>query len=126
MKQLGEEDDIDSLSLEAMCLSLANLKEVGASWLVEAADYVSEKPLFTINGFCCSRVTAAIDKDFGHRFDNSEEIEEMGDRDYYEDGKKNEEDSAENEEYSCSNDEDDELEMNVFESLLWHLNSSKL
>ena len=98
MKQLSKEVDNDSVNLEAVDLSLANLKEVSASWLVEAADHVSENPLFIIHGFCCSGITAAIDKAIGHESDNSKEVEEM-------------EDSYNHEEQSCSDDdENDELE----------------
>ena len=73
-KQLGEEDDIDSMNLEAVDLSLANLKEVSASWLVEAADRVSENLLFIVNGFHHSKITAAVYKAIAHRSDDSKEV----------------------------------------------------
>ena len=35
------------------------LKEIGAQWLLEMAEYISENPQFIVNGFIRSRITRA-------------------------------------------------------------------
>ena len=37
------------------------LKEVGAEWLVEMADYISDNPQFIVNGFVRSGIAGAAD-----------------------------------------------------------------
>ena len=49
--QLSEDEDIENIALETVDLSLARVKEVGAAWLVEASDQISDNPSFIVNGF---------------------------------------------------------------------------
>ena len=37
------------------------LKELGAKWLVEMADYVADNPQFIVNGFVWTGITTALD-----------------------------------------------------------------
>ena len=39
------------------------LKEIGAKWLVEMAEYLSDNPQFIVNGFLRSGIAAAISRD---------------------------------------------------------------
>ena len=59
-KQL-EGKEIDTVEIQPIDLSLQVLKEVGAKWLVEMADYISDNPQFIVNGFIRSGITDALD-----------------------------------------------------------------
>ena len=50
-KQLSEDEDMENIALETVDLSLARVKEVGAAWLVEASDHISDTSSFIVNGF---------------------------------------------------------------------------
>ena len=58
-KQL-EGKDIDTVEIQPIDLSLQVLKEVGAKWLVEMADYISSNPQFIVNSFIQSGITDAL------------------------------------------------------------------
>jgi hypothetical protein len=58
-KQLDDETD-DEFEI-SVNLSLANLKELSASWVVEAAEYICENPSIIVNGFIQSGITGAMD-----------------------------------------------------------------
>ena len=64
-KQLSEYEDMENIALETVDLSLARVKEVGATWLVEASDHVRDNSSFIVNGFRRSGVIAAIDEVYG-------------------------------------------------------------
>ena len=53
MKQLDAQDttDIATAQLEPIDLSLSVLKEVGAQWLVDMAQYFSNNPDIVVSGF---------------------------------------------------------------------------
>ena len=59
MSQL-EESDIGNV--QPINLGLPILKECGAQWLVEAADYISENPQMIVNGFIKAGITKALDR----------------------------------------------------------------
>ena len=39
------------------------MKQVGAKWLVEMVEYISDNPRFIVNGFLWSGITGALDGD---------------------------------------------------------------
>ena len=47
--------------LEPVALSLPLMKELGAKWLTEMAEYLSANPQFVVNGFIHSGITHALD-----------------------------------------------------------------
>ena len=47
MKHFNDVDDSDDIELQAVDLSSANLREIGALWFVEAANYISDTPSST-------------------------------------------------------------------------------
>ena len=63
MEQLDgvEMDQLNSATLNPIDLGMAQVKEVGAKWMVEMADYIGENPQFVINGFIRSGITGALD-----------------------------------------------------------------
>ena len=60
-KNFGELEEAKLLLIDLMDLSMHVMKEVGAKWLVEMADYLSDKPQFVVNGFIQSGITAIVD-----------------------------------------------------------------
>ena len=60
MEQMSDETDILLTDLQPVSLGLPVLKELGAQWMVEMADYFMENPQIIVNGF----VRAPEDKDF--------------------------------------------------------------
>ena len=57
MRQLKGQD-IDSAELQEINLGLPVLKEVGAKWLVNMAEYIAQ---FIVNGFIRSGIGSALD-----------------------------------------------------------------
>ena len=55
-------DDLDSLEIQPIDMSLAIMKQVGAKWLVEMAEYISGNPQFIVNGFIEAGIPSAIDE----------------------------------------------------------------
>ena len=66
MKHFNDVDDSDDIELQAVDLSSANLREIGALWFVEAANYISDTPSLIVNGFHYSGIAAAIDDAYGY------------------------------------------------------------
>ena len=62
LQQLEGQDiiDLETLELQPIDLGLPALKEIGAKWLVDMADYISENPQFIVNGFIHSGITGAL------------------------------------------------------------------
>ena len=62
-KQLQGKDfrELEEAELLPIDLSMPVMKEVGAKWLVEMADYLSDTPQLVVNGFIQSGITAVID-----------------------------------------------------------------
>ena len=63
MQQLDgrELDDLEEVELEPTELGIPLLKEVGAKWLVDMAEYVSDNPQFIVHGFIQSGISGAIE-----------------------------------------------------------------
>ena len=63
LKQLEGEDtsDLESLELQPINLSLPEMKEMGAKWLVDMASYISDNPQLVVNGFIHSGIAGALD-----------------------------------------------------------------
>ena len=57
--QLQEEEQ--AVELQPINLGLPALKNLGAKWLVEMADYISGNPQMIVNGFIRSGITGALD-----------------------------------------------------------------
>ena len=63
MKQLDgkDMDDLQAADIKPIDLSMQVVKQVGAKWLVEMADYISDNPQFIVNGFVRSGITGTLD-----------------------------------------------------------------
>ena len=60
MKQL-EGRDIESAELQPINLGVPVLKELGAKWMVEMAEYFGENPQIVVNGFVKAGIARALD-----------------------------------------------------------------
>jgi len=60
IEQLNSED-FEIVELEPVELSMAVMKEIGAKWLVDMADYISNNPNFIVNGFLHAGIYQALD-----------------------------------------------------------------
>ena len=65
------------MELQPVNLRLAALKELGAKWLVEMADYISNNPQFIVNGFRRAGIPGALDGYEEDPEDLEEELEEL-------------------------------------------------
>ena len=52
-------DDLEAAKLQPINLRMPTLKEIGAQWLVEMAEYISENLQFIVNSFIRSGITRA-------------------------------------------------------------------
>ena len=66
-----EEHDIERAVLQSIDLGLPALKELGAKWIVELADYFGENPQILVNGFVKAGIVQALDGQ-GFQDSNSE------------------------------------------------------
>ena len=83
--------DIDSVELQPIKLCLAELKVLGAKWLVEMAEYISDNPQFIVNGFRHAGICAALD---GYREDDASEREDTEDEDILSEASESDEQSG--------------------------------
>ena len=60
MKQL-EGRDIESAELQPIILGMPVLKELGAKWMVEMAEYFGENPQIVVNGLVKAGIAGALD-----------------------------------------------------------------
>ena len=44
-------EDLEMSTLQPIDLAMPLMKELGAEWLVEMADYIADNPQFIVNGF---------------------------------------------------------------------------
>ena len=80
------------------------MKELGANWLTEMAEYLSANPQFVVNGFICSGITHALD----HNDDSN--VAESGitcDEDEHSDYQENSNDEEDSDEDDDGNDEEE-------------------
>ena len=63
IEQIEDEEDIDFVEISPVDLSLPTLKEIGAEWLVEMSEYISNNPMFIVNGSIWAVITKAIHVD---------------------------------------------------------------
>ena len=59
-QQLDPSVDIEEQELQLVDLSLPALREFGAKWLVEMAEYMSNNPCFIVRGFSHSGISKAL------------------------------------------------------------------
>ena len=75
MKQLDGKD-IETSELEPIDLSMKAVKEQGAKWLVEWAEYMADNPQIIVNGFIKAGISAALDGNLEDPDDvNEDELE---------------------------------------------------
>ena len=93
-KQFADQSDVplEDVTLDAVDLSLAYMKNIGAKWLMEVAKYIADNPQFIVNGFTCAGICRALDG-----WSSDDELDEL----------LCEMDSSE---FSTTSDEDDEEE----------------
>lgn len=60
LEQVGEESDLNS-DINPIDMSMPVMKEAGAKWFVEMANYLSSNPHFIVNGFIRTGIAAALD-----------------------------------------------------------------
>ena len=53
--------DVESTELAAVSLGLPILKELGAKWMVQVAEYFADNPQIIVNGFIWAGITRALD-----------------------------------------------------------------
>lgn len=56
-----DENDGDASKLKSVDLGLPMLKELGAKWLIDVADYFAQNPQIVVNGFIRAGITSAYD-----------------------------------------------------------------
>ena len=56
-----EGKDIESAELQPINLGMPVLKELGAKWTVEMAEYFGENPQIVVNGFVKAGIAGALD-----------------------------------------------------------------
>ena len=78
MQQIQGRRDVGEVELNPIDLSLPCLKELGAQWLVEMAEYISDNPQFITNGFFKAGIPQAID---GKPFGNDVETDNLSEDD---------------------------------------------
>ena len=71
----------ESTDLEPVSLSLPVLKELGANWLVQMAEYFTDNPQIIVNGFVKAGIAAALDDQ-----EDQQEVEMQEMEDNSEDG----------------------------------------
>ena len=86
MKQL-EGEDVETAEICPINLGMPVLKELGAKWMVEMAEYFGENPQIIVNGFVKAGIVGALAGDIDCR--SEEEIENVR-----EDESESEEDDA--------------------------------
>ena len=62
-KQFEDHNDVplEDVTLDPVDLSLGNMKNIGAKWLVEAVKYIADNPQFVVNGFIRAGICRALD-----------------------------------------------------------------
>ena len=55
--------NLDTVELQPIPLNLPCLKELGAKWLVEAANYMSENPQMIVSGFVKAGISPFLSAD---------------------------------------------------------------
>ena len=83
LKQLEGRDinEIETMALQPIDLSLAALKETSAKWFVGMASYLCDNPQFIVNGFISSGMTEASDGNMEDE-DDAESMDELQDDEY--------------------------------------------
>lgn len=63
VKQLSGKsmDDLEEAEIEPIDLSMPAIKNIGAKWMVEMAEYISNNPQFIVKGFIRSGITGTVD-----------------------------------------------------------------
>ena len=64
MKQLDGKEN-ETVDLDPISLGLPILRELGAKWLVEMAEYFEENPQIIVNGFIRAGIADALDRASG-------------------------------------------------------------
>jgi hypothetical protein len=77
VQQVQENTEMNDVELSPICLSLPILKELGAKWLVEMAEYISDNPQFITNGFRKAGIPQAIDGDDEDQSDEGSDAESL-------------------------------------------------
>lgn len=99
-KQL-EGNDIESTDLQSINLGLPMMKELGAKWMVDMAQYLADNPWIIVNGFIKAGIIAALD---GHM-----DIQDEPENDNSDDNNSN------NELDSDQDDTDDEVDLQMID-----------
>ena len=82
MKQL-EGRDVESAELQPINLGMPVLKELGACWMVEMAEYFRENPQIVVNGFIKAGIAGALDGLIDCTMEEANEREDESDSEEY-------------------------------------------
>ena len=87
LQQLDDASSMEDVELEPIDLSLPDMRELGASWLVDMAKYISNNPDFIVNGFVRSGISEALDRTENKHVDicYGESSEELSDERLHDD-----------------------------------------
>ena len=58
-----EGQDAETADLELVDLSMGMIKEIGAKWFVDTANYIGDNPQFIVNGFIYAGIAKALDSE---------------------------------------------------------------
>ena len=72
MKQLDGKED-EATEVQPINLGLPMLKERGAKWLVQMAEYFADNPHIVVNGFIRAVITSALDNTSSELEDKEDE-----------------------------------------------------
>ena len=79
-----EEENVDAADITLIKMGLPIMRELGAKWMVQMAEYLSDNPQFIVNGFIRSGISKALDgyddRD-SEESDQDSECEELSDED---------------------------------------------
>lgn len=83
MEQIDGDRDIDGVEISPVNLGLPVLKELGAQWLVQMAEYISDNPQMIVNGFVRAGISAALDGVSETDNSNTTTLDSDSESDYY-------------------------------------------
>ena len=77
----GEDiENLEDLVLQPINIEMPAMKELGAKWLVNTAQYISANPQIIVNGFLCSGIIGALGWQETHTVDESRDDQELDSR----------------------------------------------
>lgn len=97
VKQLNGKnmEDLERAEIDPINLSMPVIKNIGAKWIAEMAEYISNNPQFIVNGFNRSGITGAVDGTMEESDEDSEDDGNATDSTVSSDSEEDDDDDAE-------------------------------